>query len=102
MRKAAKINKWRRDKPEGRPCYYCRQPMQSNSPIYAPTMEHRDPRSRGGQGGDNIVWACNRCNYFKGSMTEREFAEWLCAMLQFMPPAICGTSTSQLTTDIND
>ena len=62
---------------QGWKCHYCRRPMRaahSDWPDRA-TVDHRLPVSRGGTNHKaNTVAACARCNTFKGSMTEREFA----------------------------
>lgn len=49
----------------GQPCFYCGDPAQS--------VDHKIPRSKGGQRGANLVPACHRCNQMKGDMTVDEF-----------------------------
>lgn len=50
-------------------CEYCQIPANySPSPFPA---EHIDPSSKGGtDASDNLAFACNGCNWFKGNKTE--------------------------------
>lgn len=53
-------------------CYYC---GQTPSRL---TLDHKTPRSRGGRAtDDNLVLACDHCNYLKGSRTVDEFRTYL-------------------------
>ena len=61
-------------------CYYCRCSFDWDDPRseFAPTREHKQPRSKGGRNhGGNVVLACYRCNQEKGAMTLAEFREYL-------------------------
>jgi 5-methylcytosine-specific restriction endonuclease McrA len=42
-----------------------------------PTSDHKIPKSRGGHGENNIIWACAACNGDKGDLTETEFKHWI-------------------------
>lgn len=55
-------------------CYYCnRSPHEEDR-----TIDHRIPLSKGGTDTrKNLVMACEDCNSHKGSMSEREFTEYL-------------------------
>lgn len=58
-------------------CYYCKRRMLPDASVTHPlwpTVEHRQPRSRGGWDYEpNAVLACRACNNLKGSLTEDEF-----------------------------
>lgn len=62
-----------------RRCYYCQCAFDWDDPSseFYPTKEHKQPRSKGGKNGQNIVLACRPCNNEKGDMTVREFREYL-------------------------
>lgn len=53
---------------DGVPCHWCGEPMQNRDPHLRPTRDHVIPRSRGGGGRENIVFACFDCNQLKGDM----------------------------------
>jgi 5-methylcytosine-specific restriction endonuclease McrA len=58
---------------DGFGCAYCAAPL----PIWAHTVDHVVPRSRGGgNGADNLVLACQPCNSSKG---RRLLEEWRAA-----------------------
>lgn len=61
--------------PELVECFYC---ARGQSEIFE--REHQHPRSRGGRGGENIVWSCGPCNRRKAAMTVEEFRK------RFFPP----------------
>lgn len=57
-------------------CYYCGQPMVMRKKRFYGmqcTVDHKVPKSRGGEGGENKVAACQRCNEAKGMLTDVEF-----------------------------
>lgn len=60
-------------------CYYCKMPFNTDDPSssYYWTVDHKIPRSRGGKGGRNKVYACRRCNEEKGARTPAEYRQWL-------------------------
>ena len=65
----------------GRPCYWCKRPMESKRLKYgidtrslAATKDHLVPKSRGGK---KKVWACFRCNSLKGDMMPEEWETWM-------------------------
>jgi hypothetical protein len=51
----------------GQPCYYCGGVAES--------VDHKIPRSKGGQRGANLVPACHRCNQMKGDLTVEQFTQ---------------------------
>lgn len=61
----------------GYECFYCKGPIAARTGrANSATRDHVVPRSRGGGNGrDNIVVACWRCNQVKGNMTGDEFRE---------------------------
>jgi 5-methylcytosine-specific restriction protein A len=50
-------------KQQGGKCYYCGQVV---SPLVG-TLDHFIPRSHGGGGTANYVYACSECNHAKGA-----------------------------------
>ena len=59
-------------------CYWCNTPIRlinpnrdqhGRFPKNGATREHLIPKSQGGGGGANIVFACRRCNTERGSDT---------------------------------
>lgn len=63
-------------KEQGNSCFYCKRIMNNEdaaSELYA-TLEHRIPKSRGGNfHKNNIVFSCRACNEAKRNYTEKEF-----------------------------
>ncbi len=62
----------------GQRCHYCEQALNGQTA----TKDHVIPKSRGGGRGENLVWACKKCNglkgntvgiWYKGCMTKPEF-----------------------------
>lgn len=54
-------------------CPYCLKTF----PLTEGTRDHVIPKSRGGSSDPkNIVLSCAECNQKKGSLTDKEFAEW--------------------------
>jgi len=41
------------------------------------TIDHKIPKSRGGRGGNNLVYACQKCNTLKGERTPEEWKQGL-------------------------
>lgn len=62
-------------------CYYCGCPMDDYNPKSprARTLDHKQPKSRGGKGRPNKVPACRSCNGEKGNMTVAEYRAWIIA-----------------------
>ena len=62
-----------------RHCFYCKCSFNWDDPEseFYPTREHKQPRSKGGKNGHNLVLACKPCNNEKGNMTLAEFREYL-------------------------
>jgi hypothetical protein len=54
-----------RDTHHGKPCRYCRRPMDRNSARLQATRDHYNPRSRG---GGEVMISCLTCNGIKGNM----------------------------------
>jgi 5-methylcytosine-specific restriction endonuclease McrA len=55
---------------DGYQCVYCGQPF----PVEELTLDHVQPRVRGGDGsGGNVVTACGACNALKGHRRLSEF-----------------------------
>ncbi len=61
---------------QGGKCFYCGRDMirQAGAPRKGDinnrrlaTLDHIVPKSRGGGGGINLVWACHQCNNKKGN-----------------------------------
>lgn len=60
-----------RDK-QGDKCYYCGCAFAPDN--YSSTIDHVKPKIEGGTNDiSNLVAACIRCNYHKGSLSEAEF-----------------------------
>lgn len=53
-------------------CYYCGVTLTRRG-HHKITWDHRVPKSKGGNGKENLVPACFVCNQDKGIMTEDEF-----------------------------
>ena len=79
------LRRWRADAParrnraEGRACFYCGVAFDGDGKD-ARTVDHRLPRGRGGHDGlVNIVFACRACNERKADRLEEDFvaSEWL-------------------------
>lgn len=69
----------RRNRSEGRECFYCGAPFEEVGPQQR-TIDHRLPRSqRGSSRLVNLVFACRACNERKASRPEAEFVQsaWL-------------------------
>jgi 5-methylcytosine-specific restriction endonuclease McrA len=65
---------WVKRRPDDPQCYYCRVVMCHEVPGLEPTVDHKIPRSRGGDNQvANLVWACITCNQLKGTQTAEEF-----------------------------
>lgn len=62
----------------GRPCPYCRRPMDRNNPRLVPTRDHVVPESKGGR---EILIACYTCNTIKGDM----MPDVWCAFMETFP-----------------
>jgi 5-methylcytosine-specific restriction endonuclease McrA len=60
-------------------CYYCRAPLDGNNPQTGrKTLDHKQPKSRGGTDDPaNVVPCCYLCNHTKGHMNEIEFKTWI-------------------------
>ena len=62
---------------QGGRCYYCNDSISTQHPQGHPneaTIDHRLPRSLGGDHGrNNIVAACYACNQAKADMTAQQF-----------------------------
>jgi len=68
--------------PERSACFYCHEPFAEGVPKDHPrakTKDHVIPRSRGGRGVENMVYACFECNNLKSNFTAEEFIAWLAA-----------------------
>lgn len=62
----------------GRPCPYCRRPMNRDEPRRAPTRDHIVPESKGGR---ETLIACYTCNTIKGDM----MPDVWCAFMETFP-----------------
>jgi hypothetical protein len=62
-----------------RNCFYCSSSFDWDNPQseFYPTWDHKVPKSKGGGAGQNLVMACKRCNQEKGSMSVKEYREYL-------------------------
>lgn len=63
-------------------CYYCEEPMYIHTEVHEKhprraTREHKQPRSKGGMGGSNLVYACRSCNTLKREKSPVVFRQLL-------------------------
>ncbi len=59
-------------------CYYCKKPIS----LKEATTDHIVPRSKGGDSSrENLVVACEPCNFNKDELTEEEYNSMLTAHL---------------------
>lgn len=56
---------------QGSCCFYCKQPVAYD----LITRDHFNPVSKGNTLVDNKIFACRKCNSFKGDLTIDEFKE---------------------------
>jgi hypothetical protein len=77
----------------GRPCCYCKRPMTRREKYeYGMrstdfTRDHIVPLGRGGKNElANRAWACSGCNQAKGDMMPDEWAAWMAAHPDWVPP----------------
>lgn len=68
---------------QGGKCYYCRCTLLFHHDQVPEThprranREHKIPKCRGGANKQNIVLACVACNMRKGTMTDKEYKNYL-------------------------
>lgn len=62
---------------DGQPCAYCQREMNIRDFWLCPTRDHAHPYSKGGRGGDNIVWCCRSCNNVKADLLEDQWQEFM-------------------------
>jgi 5-methylcytosine-specific restriction enzyme A len=73
-KKFKKLKKLRQLAAQQNTCYYCNCQLDLSSA----TWDHKTPISRGGTNDlDNLVIACEQCNFNKDDLTEQEFKEYL-------------------------
>lgn len=88
-------------------CEYCGIELQEISEppyTFAPSLDHKNPKSRGGENSfDNIAICCHRCNIIKGTMTDTTFKKMLellnkepLALEQIMQEAFKGRFADKL------
>lgn len=65
-----RLGKWQKAKR----CPYCDHAFIAGDRWWHATKDHVLPKSKGGRW---IIWACFRCNKLKGSMTPREWGDFL-------------------------
>lgn len=61
----------------GKPCPYCKRPMDASERDLSPTRDHHPvPRSKGGR---RTITCCAKCNGLKGDMSADEWALYMAA-----------------------
>jgi len=65
-----------RDLHHGKPCPYCKRPMDRRSFHLQPTRDHVIPRCRGGR---KLIICCLKCNGIKGDMLPDVWAAYMAA-----------------------
>jgi hypothetical protein len=63
----------KRAEQDGRPCCYCARAMSLRIGALYPTLDHVEPRSKGGR---ITVWSCQTCNAVKRNMTEEQWSHY--------------------------
>lgn len=91
--------RWRRLRWQRGRCYLCFRLMTMSVGADGCTLDHRQPKGKGGaDDDDNLSGACRRCNQLKGDLTVAEFrARWPDPSL--MPEWMGRISRSTPTTD---